>query len=121
MPDAVIAARRFAIPSLDIMALSRAAETAILAGANSVAANMTAELLAVLRTEASQRWVADALEMASLVLEAQCDAKAATEGLHTADAIRTASGEQTGGTRALAHAVQQGRLRLGNLAASPPR
>jgi hypothetical protein len=94
------------------MALSRAAEPALLAGSYPRAGSLVVEVLGLLRDQASPRWVADALEMAALVLEAQRDGEGATAVLRAADALRKASGEQPGGARVLALEVQRGRERL---------
>jgi tetratricopeptide (TPR) repeat protein len=110
--EAIVAARGLAIRNGLIMALSRAAETALIAGAHHRAAGLLAELLALLQDQASPRWVADSLEMAGLVLEAQGDPESAAAVLHAADTLRAASGENQGGTRVLAQEVQRGRDRL---------
>jgi tetratricopeptide (TPR) repeat protein len=110
--ETIAAARHFAIPSVLVMALARAGETAILTGMHGRAAEAVNELLGLLRDQATRPWVADALEMAALVLEAGDDVEAATAALQSAEAVRLASGGSAGGTRALADAVHHAHDRL---------
>jgi hypothetical protein len=60
----------------------------------------------LLRGQHGRRWVADALENAALVFDAQGSTERAASLLATARDVRVASGERLGGTRSLAARVQ---------------
>ena len=110
--EAIVTARRLSISGGLIMALGRAAETAVLAGSPARAASVATELLARLRDQASHRFVADALEVAALLVEWYGENDTASELLRAADALRAPSGEPIGGTRSLGPAVREARDRL---------
>ncbi|HZD14089.1 MAG TPA: hypothetical protein VE196_02945, partial [Pseudonocardiaceae bacterium] len=71
--EAVSTARGLPARPVLAMALTRAAETALLAGQPRTAADILVELLGVVADLGGRRWVADALETAALVLEAEQD------------------------------------------------
>jgi predicted ATPase/DNA-binding SARP family transcriptional activator len=108
-------ARDIGLPAVLMMALSGAAETAVLGGAHARATEVLEELLKVVRDQPGFRWVADALEMAALVLESRDESAAATEALASADALRVAAGETGGGVRVAGAEVQRARDRLPGL------
>jgi predicted ATPase/DNA-binding SARP family transcriptional activator len=110
--QALAAARRFAFPSVVIMALCRAAETALLAGSQRRAARLIAEMLGLARDRADQAWLADGLEMAALALDSRGDMSAAVAILNASEALRTAAGERPGGARPLTSKVDEARRRL---------
>ena len=87
--QALAAARRFAFPSVVIMALCRAAETALLAGSQRRAGRLIAEMLGLARDRADQAWLADGLEMAALALDSRGDMSAAVAILNASEALRT--------------------------------
>jgi non-specific serine/threonine protein kinase len=110
--QALQASKSLDIAGVKLMALERAAETAILANEEELAASHIAELLGLLRGQYSRRWVADALENAAVVLDARGAPQGAAELLRTAHEVRRASGERLGGTRALAGRVHELAQRL---------
>ncbi|MDQ3826177.1 MAG: hypothetical protein M3319_03700 [Actinomycetota bacterium] len=73
------------------MTLTRAAETAILVGEFRRAAGILVESLGVLTDLGTQRWLAEALETAAVVLEATQDAERASAILGAADQLRDAA------------------------------
>ena len=110
--EAIAAAHGAAEHNIVVMALTRAAETMLLARQSRRAGEILEELLELLHDMGSRRWLADALEMGALVLESRGDLGAAVEVLVVAERLRAASGEQGGGVRALAAEVRAGRERL---------
>ena len=106
--------RRCRIPSRRNSAAreSRSAEAAVLADDNARASEMLAELLRLVRDLGTRRWLADALELAALVLEARGETGTAAEILGASAAVREAAGEPFGGVRSVAEEVQRGRDRL---------
>ncbi|MGH3843931.1 MAG: hypothetical protein ACRDS0_21160 [Pseudonocardiaceae bacterium] len=72
------------------MTLTRGAETAILARQPRRAAGILVEVLGVLADLGTQRWVADALETAALVLETE-DRERASAILGASDRLRDAA------------------------------
>ncbi len=109
--EAIEAARRLETRSVLAMALTRAAETAVLAGEPRHAVRILVELLGVLADLGAQRWVADALETAALVLEAE-DAEPAVAILGASDRLRETAGEARGGVRVIAGQVRHAGDRL---------
>ncbi|MFN0090203.1 MAG: ATP-binding protein [Acidimicrobiales bacterium] len=95
-----------------LMTLARSAETAVLAGHNARATEMLAELLRLLHDLGTRRWLADALELAALLLESRGETGLATEIFGASAALREAAGEPFGGIRSVAPEVQRGRDRL---------
>jgi hypothetical protein len=94
------------------MALTRAAETAVLAGVPGRAGGMFVELLGILADLGTQRWVADALETAALILEAEDNPEQASVILGVSDRLRESAGEARGGLRVIAEEVRHARNRL---------
>jgi len=94
------------------MALTRAAETAVLVNEPGCAAGILVELLGILADLGGRRWVADALETAALVLQAEKDAERASAILGASDRLREAAGEARGGVRVIAEEVRHVRGRL---------
>ncbi len=93
--QAVGAARSLTARPVLAMALTRAAETAVLAGHPRRAADILVELLGLLADQGTRRWVADALETAALILEIDDlgigdDAERASVILGAADRLREA-------------------------------
>ncbi|MFL6149247.1 MAG: hypothetical protein ACJ72I_17455 [Pseudonocardiaceae bacterium] len=72
------------------MALTRAAETAVLASQPHRAAGILVELLGLLADLGTRRWVADALEIAALILEIDDDTEQASALLGASDRLREA-------------------------------
>ncbi|MGH9036090.1 MAG: hypothetical protein ACRD0O_10020, partial [Acidimicrobiia bacterium] len=105
-------ARALHLRRILVMALVRAAETAVLTGDEETARELVRELLALLAEIGSRRWVADTVELAALVLEAGGQPQPATRLMGACDAIRSALGEPAGGLRALAPTVQACHERL---------
>jgi hypothetical protein len=88
--QAVGAARRLKARPVLAMALTRAAETAVLASHPRRAAGILVELLSLLADLGTRRWVADALETAALVLEIDDDTERASVILGASDRLREA-------------------------------
>jgi predicted ATPase/DNA-binding SARP family transcriptional activator len=109
---AVGGARDIGLSAVLMMALSGAAETAMLAGAPARASEILDELLELLQDQPGFRWVADALETAALVLEARDEPGAAAEALASAAALRVSLGETGDGVRVSAAEVERSRERL---------
>jgi hypothetical protein len=91
--EAVRLARRLPLRSLLAMALTRAAQAAVLSDRPARAAEVLRELLALLRDLGARRWVADALEAATLVLYADGAIQAAAEVLAAIASLRAVLGE----------------------------
>ncbi|MGH3527199.1 MAG: AfsR/SARP family transcriptional regulator [Pseudonocardiaceae bacterium] len=87
--EAVGAARRLKARPVLAMALTRAAETAVLASHPRRAAGILVELLGLLADLGTRRWVADALETAALILEID-DTERASAILGASDRLREA-------------------------------
>jgi predicted ATPase/DNA-binding SARP family transcriptional activator len=88
--EAVGAARRLKVRPVLAMALTRAAETAVLASQPHRAAGILVELLGLLADLGTRRWVADALEIAALILEIDDDTEQASALLGASDRLREA-------------------------------
>ena len=110
--EAIDTARGLPARPVLAMTLTRAAETAVLADEPRRAAGFLAELLGVLSDLGTQRWLADALEITALVLEAEQDADRASAILGISDRIREAASEPRGGVRVIAEQVRHARERL---------
>src|SRR5437660_410639 len=93
--EAIDAARGLPARPVLAMTLTRAAETAILVGEFRRAAGILIELLGVLTDLGTQRWLAEALETAALVLDAKQDAERASTILGAADQLRDAAQVQS--------------------------
>jgi predicted ATPase len=93
--EAVAAARRFPVPQLLVMALARAAETAILSGTPADARPLVVELVGTLRRLGARGWVAEAYELAAIVFGGDQPETAAI-ALGAADRLRNALGEPAG-------------------------
>lgn len=110
--EAVEAARRLPARPVLAMALTRAGETAVLAGQPRRAAGILVELLGVLADLGTQQWVADALETAALVLEAEDNAEQPSVIFGASDRLRESAGEPRGGVRVIAEEVRHAWNRL---------
>jgi predicted ATPase/DNA-binding SARP family transcriptional activator len=110
--EAVGGARLLQLRRILVMALVRAAETAVLTGDDDEARDLVRELLAHLAEIGSRRWVADAVELAALVLERDGQAQPAARLIGACAAVRSSMGEPAGGLRALAPTVQASQERL---------
>ena len=95
-----------------VMALLRAGESAVAAGANRHAAQVLEELLVLVCDLGTRRWLTDALELAALVLEAQGEQHVAVQVLGASEALRELAREPQGGVRTTAQEVGRGRDRL---------
>lgn len=113
--EAVSTARGLPARPVLAMALARAAETAVLAGEHRRAAGILEELLGILADLGTQRWVADALETAALVLEAEDDAEQASVIFGASGRLRESAGEARGGVRVIAGEVRHARTRLASV------
>ena len=94
------------------MTLVRAAETAVLTADHEGARDLVRELLALLAEIGSRRWVADAIELAALILERGGQPQPAARLFGACAAIRSSLGEPAGGLRALAATVHASHERL---------
>jgi tetratricopeptide (TPR) repeat protein len=110
--QAVTAAHNLEARPVLAMTLTRAAETAILASQPRRAADILIELLGVLADLGSQRWLADALETAALILEDNQDAERASRILGASNRLREAASETKGGVRVIANKVRHTEERL---------
>ncbi|MGH3785173.1 MAG: AfsR/SARP family transcriptional regulator [Pseudonocardiaceae bacterium] len=110
--EAVEAARRLPARPILAMALTRAGETAVLAGQPRRAASIIVELLGLLTDLGTGRWVADALETTTLVLHAEDGGERASTILGASDRLRESAGEPRGGVRVIAEEVRQTRDRM---------
>jgi predicted ATPase/DNA-binding SARP family transcriptional activator len=118
--EAVASARSFAGRAVLAMALARSAEAAIVSHDRAVAARSVDELLKLLVELGTRRWAADALEMATVVLErGGCHAEAAV-ALGTAEQLRAATRGRGGGVRTVAGEVRRS-VRLLRAALGPAR
>jgi predicted ATPase/class 3 adenylate cyclase len=107
--EGIDAARGLPARPVLAMTLTRAAETAVLAREPRRAVGLLAELLGVLTDLGTQRWLAEALETAALVLEAEQDAERASTILGAADELHDAAKLQI-----IAEQVRHTRGRLAN-------
>jgi hypothetical protein len=110
--EAVACARPLHLSRLLVMALVRAAETAVLTDHDEEARQLARELLALLAEIGTRRWVADAVELAAVILERAGQPQPAARLVGACSAIRSSLGEAPGGLRALAETVNTGRERL---------
>jgi predicted ATPase/DNA-binding SARP family transcriptional activator len=109
--EAICAARLSPGRLVLVMALTRAAEAAIVADRLERAELILRELLALLRELGARRWAAEALELAALVIGAGDPALAAAM-LGAAEAVRTALGEPANPTGILAGRIEECRRRI---------
>ena len=112
--EAVAVARTLRLRRILVMALVRGAETAVLTADQEWARDLVRELLALLAEIGSRRWVADAIELAALILEQGGQPQPATRLFGACAAIRSALGEPNGGLRALGETVEASHARLGS-------
>ncbi|MGH3764175.1 MAG: ATP-binding protein [Pseudonocardiaceae bacterium] len=105
--EAIDAVRDLPARPVLTMTLTRAAETSVLVGEFRRAAGILVELLGVLTDLGTQRWLAEALETAALVLEAKQDVERASAILGAADQLHDAAQVQV-----IAEKVQHARDRL---------
>jgi len=110
--EAVAEARRLRLRRILVMTLVRAAETAVMTADQEAARELVRELLATLADLGTRRWVADALELAALVLERGELLQPAARLMDACAAIRRSLGEPAGGLRALGETVQACQQRL---------
>jgi predicted ATPase/class 3 adenylate cyclase len=108
---AICTARRCPARQVLVMALTRAAEAAIVAGRRQRAELVLAELLNLLRDLGGRRWVAEALELAALLI-ATSDPTAAATMLGAAEALRSALGEPANPAGVLASRIEECRRRI---------
>ena len=105
--EAVDAARPFDVRAVLAMALCRSAEARVIAGDDDGAAADLVELLGLLRQLDTRRWLADALELAAVVLARPCPPGGRGHRPGAAEALRSAAGEPGGGVRAVADVVHR--------------
>jgi predicted ATPase len=105
--EAIDAARGLPARPVLAMTLTRAAETAVLVRESRRAAGILVELLGVLTDLGTQRWLAEALETAAVVLEAEQDTERAAAILRAADQLHDAAQVQI-----IAEQVRHARDRL---------
>jgi predicted ATPase/DNA-binding SARP family transcriptional activator len=110
--EAVAEARLLRLRRILVMTLVRAAETAVLTTDQDAARELVRELLATLADLGTRRWVADAIELAALILERGGQPQPATRLFGACAAIRSSLGEPAGGLRALSQSVQASHQRL---------
>src|SRR6185295_8046241 len=94
--EAVAEARRLRLRRILVMTLVRAAETAVMTADQEAARELVRELLAPLADLGTRRWVADALELAALVLERGELLQPAARLMDACAAIRRSLGEPAG-------------------------
>jgi predicted ATPase/class 3 adenylate cyclase len=114
--QAVAAAAGLPTRQMLAMALTRAAQAALLAGDLGRGAEFLGALLRLLEAMATRRWVGDALEMTALHREqlgGDGAAGAAAELFGACDALRAALGEGGAGLGLLVQRVEQSRRRVG--------
>ena len=104
--EAVAVARSLRLRRILVMALVRGAETALLTADQKMARDLVREVLALLAEIGSRRWVADAIELAALILEQGGQPQPATRLFGACAALRSSLGEPAGGLRALGETVQ---------------
>jgi non-specific serine/threonine protein kinase len=110
--EAVADARLLRLRRVLVMTLVRAAETAVLTADRDAARDLVRELLAALAELGSRRWVADAIELAAVILERDVQPQPAARLFGACAAIRSSLGEPAGGLRALAGTVAACREQL---------
>ncbi len=110
--EAIDAARALGAAPVLVMALIRAAETAVVAGQLDDAAPLVTEALGVLSDLGTQRWVADGLDLAALVLEHRGQGAPAAELVGVSATLRQASGEVFAHLPVVAAALVEARARL---------
>ena len=93
--EAVAAARRFPVPQLQVMALARAAEAAVLLETPADAKPHVIELVDTLRRLGARSWVAEAYELTAIVFGGD-QPETAGLALGAADHLRNALGEPAG-------------------------
>ena len=93
--EAVAATRQSPVPQAAVMALARAVEVAVLLGRFDDARPLLLDLLETLRQLGARRWVAEALELATIVL-GDDDSETAALALGAARRLRTALNEPPG-------------------------
>jgi predicted ATPase/DNA-binding SARP family transcriptional activator len=113
--EAVASARMLRLRRVLVMTLVRAAETAVLTADQETARDLVRELLATLADLGTRRWVADAIELAAVILERDDQPQPAARLLGACAGIRSSLGEPAGGLRAVAGAVQASRDQLQGL------
>jgi predicted ATPase/DNA-binding SARP family transcriptional activator len=91
--EAIGIARNVPLPQILVVALTRAAEAAVVSDRRRRAMVLVGELLALLRDVGARRWVAHALETTALVLETDDRIESAARFLRAADSLQRALGE----------------------------
>lgn len=109
--EALCAARRCPARQVPVMALTRAAEAAIVADRLERARSLLRELLALLRDLGARRWVAEALELAALLFGPD-DPVASATMFGAAESLRMALGEPANPAGILAGRIAECRRRL---------
>jgi hypothetical protein len=104
--EAVSYARLLRLRRVLVMTLVRAAEAAVLTADEDGARTLLRELVTTLAELGTRRWVADAIELAALVLDQGGEPLPATRLFGACAAIRASLGEPSGGLRAVAGMVQ---------------
>jgi len=110
--EAVTVARELGAKPVVAMALTRAAETAVLSGTVADAVPTIAEALSVLANLGSGRWLADVLELTAITLEHRGQLREASVMLGAADGLRAAGGEADAERRLIGRQVEATRDRL---------
>jgi predicted ATPase/DNA-binding SARP family transcriptional activator len=103
--EAVAATRRFPVPQAVVMALARAVEAAVLLGRTDEARPLLIDLVDGLRQLGARRWVAEAEELAAIVL-AEDQPETAAVAVGAAERLRSALGEPAGPAFVLAGALE---------------
>ena len=115
--EAVASARRFPLPQVLVMALSRAAEVAVVSGRAVEARPLVVELVDTLWHLGARRWVAEAHELAVIVF-GDDQPETAALALGAAEHLRAALGEPAGPAFLLGEALRAASERvLGRLGA----
>jgi predicted ATPase/DNA-binding SARP family transcriptional activator len=110
--EAVEAARHLPLRQVQVMALVRAAESALITGDWEAAEPALSDALGILAGAGARSWVADVLEQWSMVQEAGGRPESAARLLGAAENARATLGERPSSHRCLAAAVDRCRDRL---------
>jgi glutamate mutase epsilon subunit len=110
--EAIRIARGVPLRQVLVVALTRAAQAAVLSANHSRARLVLAELLRLLRDLGARRWVADALDATALVLETDDRLEAAARLLGASESLRRTLSESSTGLPALVARVSACRDRI---------
>jgi hypothetical protein len=110
--EAIRCARRLPLAGVLVMALVRGAQTATFTGRHQLARNVLVEVLGLLRDMGARRWVAESLEVAALILEADGDLAESARLVAAGGRLRKELGESLSGREAMSERVGHSRRRV---------